>query len=71
MGTTDATTAVGTILEVFREGLRKHPDQVLVRTKDDEVSWTWREAADRIAALAGGPPPADVKVFLAGAGREA
>jgi long-subunit acyl-CoA synthetase (AMP-forming) len=54
MGTTDATTAVGTILEAFREGLRKHPDQVLVRTKDDEVSWTWSEAAERIARLAGG-----------------
>jgi long-subunit acyl-CoA synthetase (AMP-forming) len=54
MGTTDATTAVGTILEIFRDGLRDHPDQVLVRTKDDEVSWTWREAAERIARLAGG-----------------
>ncbi|MEV4422652.1 AMP-dependent synthetase/ligase [Patulibacter sp. NPDC049589] len=54
MGTTDAATAVGTIQEVFRQGLREHPDQVLVRTKDDEVSWTWREAGERIARLAGG-----------------
>ncbi len=54
MGTTDAATAVGTILEIFRDGLRDHPDQVLVRTKDDEVSWTWQEAAERIARLAGG-----------------
>ncbi|MDO9410519.1 long-chain fatty acid--CoA ligase [Patulibacter sp.] len=54
MGTTDATTAVGTILEVFRDGLRDRPDQVLVRTKDDEVSWTWREVGDRVARLAAG-----------------
>ncbi|WP_026912196.1 AMP-dependent synthetase/ligase [Patulibacter minatonensis] len=54
MGTTDATTAVGTMLEVFREGLRRWPDQVLVRTKDDAVSWTWTEAAERIGRLAGG-----------------
>jgi long-subunit acyl-CoA synthetase (AMP-forming) len=54
MGTTDATTAVGTMLEVFSEGLRRWPEQTLVRTKDDEVSWTWREAAARIGRLAGG-----------------
>ena len=54
MGTTDATTAVGTILEVFRDGLRDRPDQVLVRTKDDEVSWTWREVGERVTRLAGG-----------------
>ena len=54
MGTTDATTAVGTILEVFRDGLRERPDAVLVRTKDDAISWTWREASERIARLAGG-----------------
>lgn len=54
MGTTDATTAVDTILEVFHRGVREHPDQVLVRTKDDEVSWTWREVAERVARLGGG-----------------
>jgi threonine dehydrogenase-like Zn-dependent dehydrogenase len=29
------------------------------------------EGPEAFAALAGGPPPAEVKVFLAGAGREA
>ncbi len=54
MGTTDAATAVGTMLEAFRLGLEQHPEQVLVRTKDDEVSWTWREVADRADRLAAG-----------------
>ena len=29
------------------------------------------DGPDAFARLAGGPPPAEVKVFLAGAGREA
>ncbi|EHN10450.1 Long-chain-fatty-acid--CoA ligase [Patulibacter medicamentivorans] len=53
MSTTDVT-AVETMLGAFRRGLERHPDQVLVRTKDDEIAWTWRQVAEQAARVAGG-----------------
>ena len=47
-----ATTAT-TIAEAFRITAEDHPDRVAVRTKDDEVSFTWSELRDRVDALAG------------------
>ena len=51
-----ASRAVGavTIAEAFRITAEDHPDRVAVRTKDDELSLTWRELRDRVDALACG-----------------
>jgi long-chain acyl-CoA synthetase len=48
--------AVGaaTIAEAFRITVADHPERVAVRTKDDEVSLTWTQLAERVDALAGG-----------------
>ena len=54
MSATDATTSVTTMLDAFRQGLERQPDDVLVRTKDDEVAWTWREVDARRRAAAAG-----------------
>jgi long-subunit acyl-CoA synthetase (AMP-forming) len=54
MSATDAATSVTTMLDAFRQGLERQPDDVLVRTKDDEVSWTWREVDARRRAAAAG-----------------
>src|SRR5918997_3804888 len=43
-----------TLARAFRTTVSEHPDRVAVRTKDDEVSWTWRGLAERVDALAGG-----------------
>src|SRR5919199_3141040 len=43
-----------TIAEAFRITAEDHPDRVAVRTKDDELSLTWRTLRDRVDALAGG-----------------
>jgi long-subunit acyl-CoA synthetase (AMP-forming) len=43
-----------TIAEAFRLTSAHRPDEVAVRTKDDEVSWTWGELRDRVDALAAG-----------------
>ncbi len=43
-----------TLARAFRTTVAEHPDRVAVRTKDDEVSWTWSELAGRVDALAGG-----------------
>jgi acyl-CoA synthetase (AMP-forming)/AMP-acid ligase II len=43
-----------TVAEAFRMTVADHPDRVAVRTKDDEVSLTWAELAERADALAGG-----------------
>ena len=42
------------IAEAFRITAREHADQVFLRTKDDEVSLTFAQAAARIDAIAGG-----------------
>jgi long-chain acyl-CoA synthetase len=43
-----------TLARAFRTTVSEHPDRVAVRTKDDEVSWTWGELAKRVDVLAGG-----------------
>jgi long-chain acyl-CoA synthetase len=43
-----------TLARAFRTTAWKHPDRVAVRTKDDEIAWTWAELAERVDALAGG-----------------
>jgi long-chain acyl-CoA synthetase len=43
-----------TLARAFRTTVSEHPDRVAVRTKEDEVSWTWSELAGRVDALAGG-----------------
>src|SRR5918993_2663472 len=42
------------LARAFRTTVAEHPDRVAVRSKDDEVSWTWSELAERVDALAGG-----------------
>ncbi|MCK9248749.1 MAG: long-chain fatty acid--CoA ligase [Solirubrobacteraceae bacterium] len=54
MATIEAPTDVTTMHEAFRRGVEAHPDQVLVRTLDDAVSWTWREVAERAGRIGGG-----------------
>jgi long-subunit acyl-CoA synthetase (AMP-forming) len=43
-----------TIAEAFRITSAQRADDVAVRTKDDEISWTWGELRERVDALAGG-----------------
>lgn len=43
-----------TIAEAFRITVANRPDAVAVRTKDDEVTLTWRRLQERSDALAGG-----------------
>jgi long-chain acyl-CoA synthetase len=48
--------AVGaaTIAEAFRITAANRADDVAIRTKGDEVSWTWGELRERVDALAVG-----------------
>jgi long-chain acyl-CoA synthetase len=46
--------AAATLAEALRQTAADHPDQIAVRTKDDEIAWTWRELCERVDALAGG-----------------
>src|SRR3954468_8753637 len=43
-----------TVAEAFRITAAEHGDRVAVRTRDDEIRWTWSELRDRSDALAGG-----------------
>ncbi len=43
-----------TVAEAFRMTADEHGDLVAVRTRDDEIRWTWAELRDRVDALAGG-----------------
>ncbi len=43
-----------TIAEAFRRTVAGKRDSVAIRTKGDEVSWTWGELEQRVDALAGG-----------------
>src|SRR5689334_16303327 len=43
-----------TIAEAFRLTVEDHADEVAVRTKDDEIAWTWAELERRVDAFAGG-----------------
>ena len=44
----------GTIAEAFRLTVEDDADRIAVRTKDDEIAWTWAELQDRVDAFAGG-----------------
>src|SRR5947209_5608491 len=54
--TTAARRAIdaATFSEAFRITAANRADEVAVRTKDDEVSWTWSELLQRSDAVAGG-----------------
>jgi long-chain acyl-CoA synthetase len=54
--TTQPRGAVGaaTIAEAFRITAANRADDVAIRTKGDEVAWTWGELRERVDALAGG-----------------
>jgi long-subunit acyl-CoA synthetase (AMP-forming) len=43
-----------TIAQAFRITAAQRPDDVAVRTKGDEVAWTWSELRERVDRLAGG-----------------
>jgi long-subunit acyl-CoA synthetase (AMP-forming) len=43
-----------TIAQAFRITASQRPDDVAVRTKGDEVAWTWAELRERVDRLAGG-----------------
>src|SRR3954449_5176044 len=43
-----------TVAEAFRNTAAEQGDRVAVRTRDDEIRWTWAELRDRVDALAGG-----------------
>src|SRR6478735_2163459 len=46
--------AAATIAEAFRLTVEDHADQIAVRTKDDEIAWTWAQLQRRVDAFAGG-----------------
>ncbi len=54
--TTRPRDAVGaaTIAEAFRLTSANRADEVAVRTKGDEVAWTWAQLRERVDAVAGG-----------------
>src|SRR5215210_3181027 len=43
-----------TLAQAFRRTAQAHPDRVAFRRHDDSVSLTWREARERVDAIAGG-----------------
>jgi long-subunit acyl-CoA synthetase (AMP-forming) len=43
-----------TIAEAFRRTVSGNRDRVAIRTREDELSWTWGELEERVDALAGG-----------------
>ncbi len=53
---TQPREAVGaaTIAEAFRITAAERADEVAVRTKGDEIAWTWAELRERVDALAAG-----------------
>ena len=54
--TTRPRDAIGaaTIAEAFRITAENRADEVAVRTKGDEISWTWAQLRERVDALAAG-----------------
>jgi long-chain acyl-CoA synthetase len=44
----------GTVAEAFQSAVSQHGDRVAQRTRNDEISWTWKEYDDRVRAFAGG-----------------
>src|SRR3954463_332223 len=52
---TRKATEAGTFAEAFRITAANRAGEVFVRTKGDDVAWTWGELRERVDALAGGP----------------
>src|SRR3954463_15999341 len=52
--TGERAVGAATMAEAFRITAADHADRVALRTKDDELSLTWGELAERVDALAGG-----------------
>src|SRR4051794_34528024 len=52
--TSERAVGAATMAEAFRITAADHADRVALRTKDDELSLTWGELAERVDALAGG-----------------
>jgi len=48
------SVGAGTIAEAFRLTAEDNPDRIAVRTKDDDIAWTWAELQRRVDAFAGG-----------------
>src|SRR3954468_14115397 len=51
---TRKATEAGTFAEAFRITAANRAGEVFVRTKGDDVAWTWGELRERVDALAGG-----------------
>src|SRR3954462_9404898 len=51
---TRKATEAGTFAEAFRITAANLAGEVFVRTKGDDVAWTWGELRERVDALAGG-----------------
>ena len=49
-----AGLAAGTVAEAFQLTAAAHPDRPALRLKDDELSLTWSQYADRVRRVAGG-----------------
>ena len=49
-----AGLAAATVAEAFQVTAEAHPDRTALRTKDDELSMSWREYADKVRATAAG-----------------
>src|SRR4051795_8712682 len=52
--TTRKATEAGTFAEAFRITATNRAGEVFVRTKGDDVAWTWGDLRQRVDALAGG-----------------
>src|SRR3954470_4087869 len=48
------SVGAATIAEAFRLTVEDNPDRIAVRTKDDEIAWTWAQLRERVDAFAGG-----------------
>ncbi|HKE81637.1 MAG TPA: long-chain fatty acid--CoA ligase [Solirubrobacteraceae bacterium] len=53
-GSTRPRIAATTLAQAFRDTAADRADVVAIRTKDDEIAWTWGELRERVDALAGG-----------------
>ena len=53
-GSSDAPVAAATVCGAFQRVVDQHGDRPALRTKDDELSLTWKELDDRVRTLAGG-----------------
>jgi len=44
----------GTVAEAFQSAVERYGDRVAMRTRNDEISWTWEEYGERVRAFAAG-----------------